>query len=83
MITSDCPFFYVNTSGEAVINIRQGDRVDGDTVASINLGDAMDAAEHLVRMYLTQTTNTRMGASEANQARKLKAIRKAMGYTYG
>ena len=79
MITSDCPYFGINDRGEATITVKQG----ADTViAVINLGDGMDAAETIARMYLLHTTNTCMGTSEARQTRKLKAIRKAMGYTY-
>lgn len=79
ILTSDCPFFGVNAQGEATITVKQG----ADTIiAVINLGDAMDAAETLARLAIQHETNTRMGTSETRQARKLKAIRKAMGYTY-
>lgn len=56
---------------------------DGNPVARVRLGsDPMDLAEHFARLAIEAETNTRMGTSEHRQARKLKAIRKAMGYSY-
>lgn len=80
IITSDCPFFTVDASHNLIATIREGDRMDGKTVAVINCGNAMDNAEWFARMAVISETNTRMGTSESRQARKLKAIRKAMGY---
>lgn len=75
MMTSDDPKYTCNRDGEVSVSARFGD----DTV-TIQLGDGMDAAAHLARLHLEATTNTRMGTAEHNQKRRLRAIRKAMGY---
>lgn len=80
MLTSDNPYFGINDRGEATITVKDG--ADGPVIAVINLGDAMDAAETLARLAVERETNTRMGTSETRQKRKIKAIRKAMGYAY-
>jgi hypothetical protein len=76
-MTSDEPIYNVTRDGEITISARIGD----DTV-TIQIGDGMDAAAHLVRLYLETTTNTKMGTSEHRQKAQLRRIRKAMGYTW-
>lgn len=76
-MTSDDPKYTCNRDGEVSVSALIGD----DTV-TIQLGDGMDAAAEIAKRYLTATTNTRMGTAEHNQKRRLRAIRKAMGYTW-